>query len=65
MLVRYSIYRSIVILVNIRYRYFMVSRYFDISSIDRVSIDQTILGKLVRSGISSFDTSILEDRHGS
>ena len=30
-LVRYSIYRSIAILVNVRYRYFTVSRYFDIS----------------------------------
>ncbi len=30
-LVRYSIYRSIAILVNVRYRYLMVSRYFDIS----------------------------------
>ena len=32
-LVRYSIYRSIAILVNVRYRYLVVSRYFDISSI--------------------------------
>ena len=47
-LVRYSIYRSIAILVNIRYRYLMVSRYFDISN------DQTILGRyVVRSGVSS------------
>ena len=36
-LVRYSVYRSIVILVNVRYLYLMVSRYFDISN------DQTIL----------------------
>ena len=27
-----SIYRSIAILVNVRYRYLMVSRYFDISN---------------------------------
>ena len=48
MLVRYSIYRSIAILVNIRYGYLMVSRYFDISN------DQTILGRyIVRSGVSS------------
>ena len=33
-LVRYSIYRSIAILVNVRYRYLMVSRYFDISNIE-------------------------------
>ena len=47
-LVRYSIYRSIAILVNVRYRYLMVSRYFDISN------DQTILGRyIVRSGVSS------------
>ena len=47
-LVRYSIYRSIAILVNVRYRYLMVSRYFDISN------DQTILGRyIVRSGESS------------
>ena len=32
-LVRYSIYRSIAILVNVRYRYLVVSRYYDISSI--------------------------------
>ena len=47
-LVRYSIYRSIAILVNVRYRYLMVSRYFDISN------DQTILGRyFVRSAVSS------------
>ena len=47
-LVRYSIYRSIAILVNVRYQYLMVSRYFDISN------DQTILGRyIVRSGVSS------------
>ena len=35
-LVRYSIglYRSIAILVNVRYRYLVVSRYFDISNIE-------------------------------
>ena len=33
-LVRYSIYRSIAILVNVRYRYLMVSRYFDIPGIE-------------------------------
>ena len=32
-LVRYSIYQSIAILVNVRYRYLVVSRYFDISNI--------------------------------
>ena len=49
-LVRYSIYRSIAILVNVRYRYLMVSRYL----IYRISNDQTILGRyIVRSGISS------------
>ena len=31
-LVRYSIYQSIAILVNVRYRYLVVSRYFDISN---------------------------------
>ena len=36
-----SIYRSIAILVNVRYRYLMVSRYFDISN------DQTILGRYI------------------
>ena len=47
-LVRYSIYRSIAILVNVLYQYLMVSRYFDISN------DQTILGRyIVRSGVSS------------
>ena len=50
-LVRYSIYRSIAILVNVRYRYLMVSRYFDISN------DQMILGRyIVRSGVSSHST---------
>ena len=39
-----------------------ILRYIEYRSI---SIDHTILGKLVQSGISSFDTSILEDRHGS
>ena len=44
----HSIYRSIAMLVNVRYRYLMVSRYFDISN------DQTILGRyIVRSGVSS------------
>ena len=33
-LVRYSIYRSIAILVNVRYRYLVVSRYCDISNIE-------------------------------
>ena len=47
-LVRYSIYPSIAILVNVRYRYLMVSRYFDISN------DQTILGRyFVRSAVST------------
>ena len=48
-LVRYSIYRRIAILVNVRYRYLMVSRYYDISN------DQTILGRyFVRSAVSSY-----------
>ena len=42
-LVRYSIYRSIAILVNVRYRYLVVSRYFDISNESMIS--QTILGR--------------------
>ena len=36
-LVRYSIYRSIAILVNVRYRYLVVSRYFDISNIEWIN----------------------------
>ena len=43
MLVRYSIYRSIAIHVNVRYRYLVVSRYFDISNESMIS--QTILGR--------------------
>ena len=42
-LVRYPIYRSIAILVNVRYRYLVVSRYFDISNESMIS--QTILGR--------------------
>ena len=61
-LVRYSIYRSIAILVNVRYRYFTVSRYFDISNIEWSDDTWAIF---VRSGISSIDTSILQDRHDS
>ena len=36
-LVRYSIYRSIAILVYVRYRYLVVSRYFNISNIEWIN----------------------------
>ena len=38
-LVRYSIYRSITILAKVRYRYLVVSRYFDIFGIERPLFD--------------------------
>ena len=52
--VRYMIYRSITILVNIRYRYVMVSIYFDISSIECDVRYLTIYRSSV--GIVRFDT---------
>ena len=53
-LVRYSIYRSIATLVNVRYRYFMISRYFDMSSIEWGVRYLTIYRSGV--GIVRFDT---------
>ena len=38
-LVRYSIYRSIAILAKVRYRYLVVSRYFDTFGIERPLFD--------------------------
>ena len=57
MLVRYSIYRSIPILVNVRYRYLVVSRYFDISN--ESMITQTILGRYSKYRVSNEISSIV------
>ena len=53
MLVRYQKYRSIAILAKVRYRYLVVSRYFDIFGIERPLFDTF-------DTFDTFDISVLD-----
>ena len=62
-LVRYSIYRSIAILAEVRYRYLVVSRYLQISSIEAALVDTRY--SIIDTRYSILDTrySILDTRY--
>ena len=63
MLVRYSIYRSIAILAEVRYRYLVVSRYLQVSSIEAALVDTRYSILDTRYSILDTRYSILDTRY--